>query len=130
MTLEPPFVPMAMTRSLPLKNVTLRYRDPIEDRRHCHASIAVICVILGRSVSVSRVFIVDYASKRPRLGCKPNRPESVFYSELPGTRRYTANSFFIMYSEFIGTNLQKTRSARTRPELHVKYRGPISDNGT
>ena len=65
-----------------------------------------------------------------RVGCKPNRPKSVFYLELPGTRRYTANSFFIMYSEFIGTNLQKTRSARTRPELHVKFRGPISDNGT
>ena len=61
------------------------------------------------------------------VGCKPNRPKSAFWSEFPGTRRYT--HFFIMYFQFIGTNLQKTRSVRTRAELHVNYRGPISDNG-
>ena len=68
MTLEPTFVAMAMTRSLPSKQVTLRHLDPIEHRRHCYASITVICAILGRSVSVSRVFVVNSVSKCPR--CK------------------------------------------------------------
>ena len=64
------------------------------------------------------------------LGCYPNRPKSVFWSELPGTREYAANFFFIMYSESVGTNVQKTRVIRTDPGLHGLYRGPISDNGT
>ena len=29
-----------------------------------------------------------------RIGCSPNRPESGFWSELPGTRWYPANSFY------------------------------------
>ena len=56
--------------------------------------------------------------------------KSGFWSELPGTREYPANFFFIMYSESVGTNPQKTRVIQTYPGLHVKYRGPISDNGT
>ena len=35
-----------------------------------------------------------------------------------------------MYSESVGTNLQKTRVIQTDPELHVKYRWAISNNGT
>ena len=35
-----------------------------------------------------------------------------------------------MYSESVGTNVQKTRVIRTDPGLHGFYRGPISDNGT
>ena len=30
---------------------------------------------------------------RAQLGFIPNRPESVFWSELPGTHRYTPDSF-------------------------------------
>ena len=56
--------------------------------------------------------------------------ESVFWSELPGTREYAANFFFIMYSESVGTNVQKTRVIRTDPGLHGFYRGPMYDNGT
>ena len=60
--------------------------------------------------------------------------KSVFWSELLGTREYAANFFFIMYSESVGTHLQKTRVIRTYPGLHVKYRWPIwyrlYDNGT
>ena len=56
--------------------------------------------------------------------------KSGFWSELPGTREYPANFFFIMYSESVGTNPQKTRVIQTYPGLHVKYRGPISHNGT
>ena len=56
--------------------------------------------------------------------------KSGFWSELPGTREYPANFFFIMYSESVGTNVQKTRVIRTDPGLHGFYRGPISDNGT
>ena len=37
------------------------------------------------------------------LGCKPNRPKSVFWSELLGTRRYTPNSFFIIDKSCIFT---------------------------
>ena len=36
-----------------------------------------------------------------------------------------------MYSEFIRDQFtKKTRSIRTHPELHLKYRGPLSDSGT
>ena len=35
-----------------------------------------------------------------------------------------------MFSESVGTNVQKTRVIRTDPGLHGFYRGPISDNGT
>ena len=64
------------------------------------------------------------------LGCSPKANKSVFWSELPGTRWYTANSFFIMYSESIGTSLLKTRVIQTYPKLHGKHRWPIYDNGT
>ena len=64
------------------------------------------------------------------LGCSPKANKSVFWSELPGTREYAANFFFIMYSESVGTNPQKTRVIQTDPGLHGLYRGPISDNGT
>ena len=56
--------------------------------------------------------------------------KSVFWSEIPGTREYAANFFFIMYSEYVGSNPQKTGVIQTYPGLHVKYRGPISHNGT
>ena len=35
------------------------------------------------------------------LGCKPNRPKSVFWSELLGTRRYTPNSFFLSSTKVV-----------------------------
>ena len=57
---------MATPRSLPSKHVTLRHLDPIQRRRHCYASITVIFVILGRSVSASRGFVVNSASKSQR----------------------------------------------------------------
>jgi len=56
--------------------------------------------------------------------------ESVFWSELPGTRWYPANSFFIIFHMVKGTSVKKTRVIRTDPGLHGFYRGPISDNGT
>ena len=56
--------------------------------------------------------------------------KSVFWSELPGTREYAANFFFIIFHMVIGTSAKKTRVIRTDPGLHGFYRGPISDNGT
>ena len=40
--------------------------------------------------------LIDVDNGESYLGCYPNRPKSVFWSELPGTRRYTPNSFFII----------------------------------
>ena len=73
---------------------------------------------------------IPFGQYRVNVGCYPNRPKTVFWSELPGTRWYTANLFFIMYFEFIGTDKQKTRVIQTDPVFHVLYRGPIHDNGT
>ena len=53
-----------------------------------------------------------------------------FWSELPGTRWYPANSFCIIFPMVIGTIVKKTRVIRTYPGLHGWHRWPICDNGT